>query len=68
MSLLQKKYYKLKRQLNNLGSVVIAFSGGVDSSLLIKAAFDCLGKNAVAVTAKSITYSYPELKEAKAFA
>jgi uncharacterized protein len=67
MSLLQKKYCKLKRQLNNLGSAVIAFSGGVDSSLLAKVAFDCLGKNAVAVTAKSITYSCLELKEANAF-
>jgi uncharacterized protein len=67
MNLLQNKYCKLKRQLNNLGSGVIAFSGGVDSSLLTKVAFGCLGKNAVAVTAKSPTYSLSDLKEAKAF-
>ncbi len=64
---LQVKFLKLKEQLNNLGSAVVAYSGGVDSSLLTRVAFDCLGKNSVAVTAKSITYSPQELKEAKDF-
>lgn len=68
MNTLQRKYLKLKSRIKSLGSAVIAFSGGVDSSLLVKTAFDCLGENAVAVTAKSITYSHRELKEAKAFA
>ena len=67
MELLQKKYLKLKRRLTNLGSGIIAFSGGLDSSLLVKVAFDCLGKNVVVVTAKSPTYSPADLKEAKAF-
>jgi len=64
MRLLQKKYLRLKCRLNSLGSVVIAFSGGLDSSVLAKVAFDCLGKNVIAVTAKSATYSSSDLKEA----
>lgn len=65
MDLLKKKYQRLKRKLNNLGSVVIAFSGGLDSAVLAKVAFDCLGGNALVVTAKSPTYKDVELKEAK---
>ncbi|MFA5007988.1 MAG: ATP-dependent sacrificial sulfur transferase LarE [Candidatus Omnitrophota bacterium] len=64
MELLQKKYLKLKRRLNSLGSAVIAFSGGTDSSILAKVAFDCLGKKSIAVTAKSATYALKDLKEA----
>jgi len=64
MKLLQKKYLKLKRRINNLGSAVIAFSGGLDSTILAKICFDCLGRNAIAVTAKSATYTSSELKEA----
>lgn len=45
--------------------VIIAFSGGVDSSVLAKAAFLALGQNAAAVTAKSSTLSQHELEEAK---
>jgi uncharacterized protein len=68
MDSLQKKYLKLKRQISNLDSAVIAFSGGTDSSVLAKIVFDCLGENAVAVTAKSATYSSVELKAAKKIA
>lgn len=65
MDLLQKKYLKLKERLNNLNSAVIAFSGGLDSTVLAKICFDCLRENAIAVTAKSATYSLADLKEAK---
>ncbi|MDD4183469.1 MAG: ATP-dependent sacrificial sulfur transferase LarE [Candidatus Omnitrophica bacterium] len=61
---LSKKYTVLRRKILNLRAAVIAFSGGTDSSVLAKIVFDCLGKNAIAVTAKSATYSSADLKEA----
>ncbi len=59
------KLSKLKHLLENLQSVVIAYSGGLDSTFLLKIALDTLGKdNVLAVTAKSETYPSRELKEA----
>ena len=46
-------------------SVLVAFSGGVDSSVLAKAAFLSLGENAIAVTALSSTLSSSEFEAAK---
>ena len=55
--------------LKSLKSVVIAYSGGLDSTFLLKAAFDALGKeNVLAVTARSETYPHSEYKEARRFA
>ncbi|MDP2923476.1 MAG: ATP-dependent sacrificial sulfur transferase LarE [Candidatus Omnitrophota bacterium] len=68
MNSLEKKYLRLKKLLTKLGSAVIAFSGGLDSGLLTKVAFDCLGKNIIAVTAFSPTYPSSELKFAKKIA
>ncbi len=65
---LQEKYNLLKENLRNLGSVAVAFSGGVDSTFLLKTAFDVLGTNVLAVTARSSTYPEREYKEAKEFA
>lgn len=60
---------KLKTILKKLGSVVVAYSGGLDSTFLLKAAIDVLGKgNVLAVTARSQTYPLSEYKEAKALA
>ncbi len=53
---LQEKKEQLGKSLKALDSVVVAFSGGVDSSFLLKAAFDVLGENVLAVTARSATY------------
>lgn len=43
------KYEKLKENIASLGSVIIAFSGGVDSSFLLKVAHDVLGSKAVGI-------------------
>ncbi len=61
----QLKFESLKKSLKKMGKVLIAFSGGVDSSFLVKVALDALGKeNVLAVTADSETYPRTELKEA----
>ncbi len=49
-------------------SVLVAFSGGVDSALLLRAAHDALGDRAVAATGLSQTYAAEEMDEAKAVA
>ncbi|MBI5020041.1 MAG: ATP-dependent sacrificial sulfur transferase LarE [Ignavibacteriales bacterium] len=61
---LENKYNRLKTLLGELGKIVIGFSGGVDSTLLLKIAVDTLGKNALAVIGKSATYPVQEYKEA----
>jgi uncharacterized protein len=65
---LENKYLKLQSILRDLKSVVIGFSGGVDSSLLLKVATDILGKNALAVIGTSETYPMQEYQDALALA
>jgi uncharacterized protein len=61
----KSKNLKLENILKKLGSVVVAYSGGLDSAYLLKVALDTLGKdNVLAVTARSETYPYSEYKEA----
>ncbi len=62
------KQERLKDILRSYGKVAIAFSGGVDSSYLLKAAYDVLGIHVLAVTATSESFPQRELEEAKAFA
>ena len=66
---MNKKIKRLQRILRELTSVVVAYSGGVDSTFLLKVALDALGKHKVlAVTAKSEVFPGSELKEAKRIA
>ena len=63
----KQKYEKLKDYLQDLGSVAIAFSSGVDSTFLLKCAHDVLGNKVIAVTARSCSFPKRELDEAAAF-
>ncbi len=61
------KLKQLQQIVKELKSCAVAYSGGVDSTFLIKVAYDTLGKNALAVTATSSTYPQREFEDAKRF-
>jgi len=66
---LDKKYENLQEIIRQMGSVVVAFSGGVDSTFLLKVAGDVLGaENVVALTATSPTYPEYEFDESRKLA
>ncbi|MCX5711809.1 MAG: ATP-dependent sacrificial sulfur transferase LarE [Candidatus Omnitrophica bacterium] len=62
------KLGKLKAILRKMGSMLVAYSGGIDSSFLLKVAGSQLGDRVLAVTAVSETYPKEELKLAKQLA
>ncbi len=64
-SALQNKLHRLRALLTELGSVVVAYSGGIDSTFVLKVAHDQLGEKAVGITAVSPTFPLLELEAAK---
>ena len=62
------KYDRLTAILREMGSVAIGYSGGVDSTLLLKVAADLLGTRTVAMIGRSETYPTREFEEAMALA
>jgi uncharacterized protein len=64
----KEKLEHLKEIIKEKDSLMIAFSGGVDSSLVAKIAYEVLGKKALAVTLTSDTFSKRELESAKIIA
>lgn len=65
---MKEKLEHLKEIIKEKDSLIIAFSGGIDSSLVAKVAFDVLDEKALAVTLTSDTFSKRELENAKKIA
>jgi len=65
----EQKYDSLKKILEPLGRILIAYSGGVDSTFLLKAAVDCLGsENVLACIGISASLGQSQLRQALEFA
>lgn len=62
-----QKLEDMRNDIKRLNSVTVSFSGGVDSSFLLKVAADVLGGNAIAVTIRSPFFPQREFDEAQAF-
>jgi uncharacterized protein len=65
---LARKYERLKNELKAAGSVLVAFSGGVDSSLLLRVAADVLKDQVLAVTVDTPLFSRQEMRAAQKLA
>jgi len=59
---LREKYATLQNLFKDMGSTLVAFSGGIDSTLVLKVAYEALGTHATAVTAVSPTFPAIELE------
>ena len=65
---LEVKYRRVQEILREMGEVVIGYSGGVDSTLVLKIAHDVLGERAIAVTGDSEAFPQGEVDAALAVA
>jgi uncharacterized protein len=63
-----EKYERLRRITGEMESALVAYSAGVDSTLVLKVAHDILGERVLAATGLSDTYPEEEMDEAKALA
>lgn len=64
---LKEKYEHLKQTILSYKSAAVAFSSGVDSTFLLKVAYDVLKDNTMAITASSDIFAQREYKEAIAY-
>ncbi|AUG57402.1 ATP-dependent sacrificial sulfur transferase LarE [Acetivibrio saccincola] len=64
---IREKLNRLKEILKDMEKVAVAFSGGVDSTFLLKVAHDVLGDGAVAITARSLSFPEREYRETVEF-
>ncbi|MFH1624773.1 MAG: ATP-dependent sacrificial sulfur transferase LarE, partial [Pseudomonadota bacterium] len=65
---MEEKFEGLKRTIRDMSSLLVAFSGGVDSTFLLKVAHDELGDRVLALTGVSPTYPDHEFEDAKRLA
>jgi len=63
-----RKYGQLKEIIKKLDNAIVAFSGGIDSTLVLKISYEVLGDKAIAVTADSPSLPRRELEETKKIA
>ena len=64
---IDRKLEDLKRYIASFDGIAVAFSGGVDSTFLLKVCHDVLGDRCIAITAQSESFPVREMEEAVAF-